>query len=156
MSSAPTDKEPVDTLSRKLRQLYELVLKAERNFVPSTGGLTLLDSLLNDPGWAWLRPLSTLTAEMDHALAQSGELLTHERAAAAAHARGLLFGEGDLTNVEFLTRYRSLLQTDPALASAHGELKQLLRSFPQEPVNESERLHARHQWAMRCKHRMLP
>jgi hypothetical protein len=143
----------LDAVSRKLQQLYSLVLRTERSVSPSPGGLALLDSLMKDPAWAWLRPLSALVAEIDHALAQSGEVAVHEQGAAAAHVRGLLFGDSDLRNEEFLKRYRPLLQLDPELASVHGELRQLLKAFPQEPENESERLHARHQWAMRCKHR---
>jgi hypothetical protein len=67
--------------------------------------------------------------------------------------RGLLSGEGDLLNEQFLVRYRPLLQANPALASAHGELKGMLKALPAESENEAERLHARHQWNMKCRHR---
>ncbi len=143
----------LEEVSRKLQTLYSAVLTAERRFAPSGAGLDLLDRLMNDPAWAWLRPLSALIAEVDHALAQPLELSPAEGAAAAAHVRGLIFGEGDLADPEFLTHYRSLLQLDHALASTHGELRKLLKAVPDESPNESERLHARHQWAMRCKHR---
>jgi len=143
----------LEDVSRKLQQLYAAVLHAERRFAPSGAGLELLDRLMNDPTWAWLRPLSTLIAEVDHALAQDAELSELEGAAAAAHIRGLIFGEGDTVDQEFLTHYRSLLQLDHALASTHGELRALLKKLPEESPNESERLHARHQWAMRRKHR---
>jgi hypothetical protein len=139
----------LEDVSRKLQQLYAAVLKAERRFAPSGAGLELLDRLMNDPAWAWLRPLSTLIAEVDHALAQDAELSEMEGAAAAAHIRGLVFGEGIQVDDRFLTHYRSLLQLDPALASTHGELRALLKKLPEESPNESERLHARHQWAMR-------
>ena len=143
----------LEEVSRKLQALYSAVLTAERRFAPSGAGLELLDRLVNDPAWSWLRPLSSLIAEVDHALAQPGELSSAERAAAAAHIRGLIFGEGDLVDPVFLPHYRSLLQLDPALASTHGELRKLVKALPDESLNESERLHARHQWAMRCKHR---
>ena len=146
-------KAALDAVSRKLQELYGAVLSAERRFAPSGAGLELLDRLMNDPAWAWLRPLSSLIAEVDHALAQDAELSAMEGAAAAAHIRGLLFGEGDLVDNEFLTHYRSLLQLDHKLASTHGELRALVRKLPDESPNESERLHARHQWAMRRKHR---
>jgi hypothetical protein len=143
----------LEDVSRKLQDLYGAVLSAERRFAPSGAGLELLDRLMNDPAWAWLRPLSSLIAEVDHALAQDAELSAMEGAAAAAHIRGLLFGEGDLLDNEFLTHYRSLLQLDHKLASTHGELRVLVKKLPDESPNESERLHARHQWAMRRKHR---
>jgi hypothetical protein len=91
---------------------------------------------------------------MDHVLAQKDVPTPGEGAAVAAHVRGLLFGDGDLIDDKFLARYRPLLQHDPHLASLHGELRTLLKSLPTEPANEAERLHARHQWAMRCKHRL--
>lgn len=146
-------KAALEQVSRKLRELHAAVLNAERRFAPSGAGLALLDRLMNDPAWAWLRPLSSLIAEVDHALAQDAELSAMEGAAAAAHIRGLIFGEGDLTDDAFLTHYRSLLQLDHTLASTHGELRGLLKMLPDESPNESERLHARHQWAMRRKHR---
>jgi hypothetical protein len=146
-------KAALENVSRKLQQLFAATLNAERRFAPSGAGLELLDRLMNDPAWAWLRPLSTLISEVDHALAQDAELSELEGAAAAAHIRGLIFGEGDQVDTEFLTHYRSLLQLDPALASTHGELRALLKTLPAESPNESERLHARHQWAMRRKHR---
>jgi hypothetical protein len=146
-------KAALENVSRKLQQLFAATLNAERRFAPSGAGLELLDRLMNDPAWAWLRPLSTLISEVDHALAQDAELSELEGAAAAAHIRGLIFGEGDQIDTEFLTHYRSLLQLDHALASTHGELRALLKPLPAESPNESERLHARHQWAMRRKHR---
>src|SRR5262249_40233980 len=146
-------KAALEDVSRKLQQLYSAVLKAERRFAPSGAGLELLDRLMNDPAWAWLRPLSTLISEVDHALAQDAAMSDLEGAAAAAHIRGLVFGEGDQVDNEFLTRYRSLLQLDHELASTHGQLRALLKELPAESPNESERLHARHQWAMRRKHR---
>jgi hypothetical protein len=146
-------KAALEDVSRKLQQLFAATLNAERRFAPSGAGLELLDRLMNDPAWAWLRPLSKLISEVDHALAQDADLSEMEGAAAAAHIRGLVFGEGDQVDTEFLTHYRSLLQLDHALAGTHGELRALLKTLPAESPNESERLHARHQWAMRRKHR---
>lgn len=141
-------------LSRKLQQLYSHLLEAEREFQPSLAGLELLDRLVNDPAWAWLRPLSALIADIDHVLAQQQPPTEYDRAVVAGHLRGLLAGEGDLQNEQFLKRYRELLQMNLSLASAHGELKGMLRTLPEEAADEAERLHARHQWNMRCKHRI--
>jgi hypothetical protein len=140
-------------LNRLLQQLHSHILDTERQSNPGIAGAALLDRLLNDPDWAWLRGLSSLMAEIDHVLAQREAPSEADRAVAAAHIRGLLFGQGDLSNETFLARYRPLLQLNPSLASVHGELKALLNRQPLEPENESERLHARHQWAVRCRHR---
>lgn len=155
MSHPPaTATAELELLSRKLQQLYSHLLEAEREFQPPLAALELLDRLVNDPAWAWLRPLSSLIADIDHVLAQDSPPTSHDRAVVAGHLRGLLAGEGDLQNEQFLSHYRALLQTSLSLASAHGELKALLRTLPAESEDESERLHARHQWAMRCKHRI--
>lgn len=155
MAHPPADATAqLELLSRKLQQLYSHLLQAEREFQPPLAALELLDRLVNDPAWAWLRPLSALIADIDHVLAQDHPPSEHDRAVVAGQLRGLITGEGDLQNEQFLSRYRSLLQMNLSLASAHGELKGLLRALPAEPEDESERLHARHQWAMRCKHRI--
>lgn len=155
MAHPPTDATAeLELLSSKLQQLYSHLLQAEREFQPPLAALELLDRLVNDPAWAWLRPLSTLIADIDHVLAQDHPPSEHDRAVVAGQLRGLITGEGDLQNEQFLSRYRPLLQLNLSLASAHGELKGLLRALPAEPEDESERLHARHQWAMRCKHRV--
>jgi hypothetical protein len=140
-------------IASKLHELFALTLKAERRFHPELGGFPLLDKLMNDPEWQWLRPLSTLLADIDHALAQKEELTTHEHALAATHVRGLVFNAGEFIDEKFLEHYRPLLQLSPELASAHGELKALLKDSPLQPEDESARLHARHTWAMRLGHR---
>jgi len=153
--SVTTD-EQLRALSGKLQDLHAHALDVVRELNPSVNPGTLLDRLVNDPQWAWLRSLSALIADIDHVLAQKQPLDDRDRAVVAAHARGMLYGEGELVNGEFLDRYRPLLQMSPSLASVHGEVKGLLRRFPAESENESERLHARHTWAMRCKHHAAP
>ena len=146
--------EQLETLSQALRQLHSLVLQAEKTFHPPTAGLELLDRLVRDPAWAWLRPLSALIADIDHVLAEQQPPTEYDLAVAAAHVRELLAGHGDAQNAQFLERYRGLLQLSPELASMHGELKGLLKTAPAESADEADRLHRRHQWAMRCKHQM--
>jgi hypothetical protein len=151
---ANDNKAKLAALSEALQRLHGQVLQAERDIVDQPGGLALLDKLVNDPQWAWLRPLSKLIADVDHVSAHAEAPGPAEHAVAAAHVRGLVFGEGaELRHDGFLDHYRPLLQTDPALASTHGELRRLVREFPAEPENESERLHARHAWATRFKQR---
>ena len=143
----------IEQLSRKLQALYALILETERTFHPEASGVALLDKLLNDPAWAWLRPLSLLTAEIDHVLHETQAPTQYDHAIVASHIRGLLFGDGDLHNEAFLERYRPLLQLNPELAGAHGELRALVKAAPSESADEAERLHARHRWSMRAKHK---
>ena len=149
MSSLRQDLEAV---SRALQALHKQVLEAEGAYLPGRSSLELLDRLLNDPGWAWLRALSSLITDLDEALAKDPDVTPDEAAAAAAHVRALVFGLGEPRDESFLNHYRPLLQQNAALASAHGELKRLIDALPPESQSTSEKLHARHVWAMRCKH----
>jgi hypothetical protein len=142
----------LQAVSHALLEVHKQVLEAQAQYVPGLQGLALLDRLINDPEWAWLRALSRLIADIDEALAKDTDLTPGEAAAAAAHARALVFGLGEPRDEKFLSRYRQLLQQHAELASAHGDLKRLIDAMPPEPENASEKLHARHVWAMRCKH----
>lgn len=151
---------PVDSLeaiSRRLQQLHALLLETEKQFHPGLSPLSLLDRLMNDPAWAWLRALSALISDIDHVLAQAQAPTQFDLAVVAAHARALLAGEGDMVESQatygaFRERYHALLQMNPALVSMHGQMKALLKAAPSETDDEAERLHARHQWAERCRH----
>jgi hypothetical protein len=151
-----TPAQQLESLSRKLRNLHSYALEQEKAFHPPMSQLELLDKLLHDPEWAWLRPLSGLMADIDEVLAAEQAPTQYDYMVAAAHARELLTGSGATPHTDFLQRYRGLLQLSPELASMHGETRALLQSAPSESENEAERLHHRHQWAMRCKHRGLP
>lgn len=138
--------------SRALSSLLGVVIAVERRFGSEQSPLALLRQITEDPEWQWLRPLYQLIADIDHA-AHDGDLPATEVAAIGGHARTLLSGVGAPIEQAFLDRYRALLQTDPEVAIAHSAALQSLRKLPAEPESEAERLHARHQWAMRCKHR---
>ena len=138
--------------SRALSSLLGVVIAVERRFGSEQSPLALLRQITEDPEWQWLRPLYQLIADIDHA-AHDGDLPATEVAAIGGHARALLSGVGAPIEQAFLDRYRALLQTDPEVASAHSAALQALRKLPPEPESEAERLHARHQWTMRYKHR---
>lgn len=138
--------------SRALSSLLGVVIAVERRFGAQQSPLALLRQITEDPEWQWLRPLYQLIADIDHA-AHDGDLPATEVAAIGGHAVALLSGVGAPIEQQFLERYRALLQTDPEVAIAHSAALQALRKLPPEPESEAERLHARHQWAMRCKHR---
>jgi hypothetical protein len=146
----------IEALSRTLRRLHAATLTAEKQFHPVMGELEFLDRLLKDPAWAWLRALSALIADMDHVLAQDEPPTEYDVAVAAGHVRELLDGTGAANAAAFVEHYRPLLQLSPELVSVHGELKSWLKNAPVEPVDEAERLHHRHQWVMRLKHRTHP
>jgi hypothetical protein len=125
-------RQDLEAVSLGLQALHKQILEAEGAHLPGRSPLELLDRLVNDPGWAWLRAVSKLNADLDEALAKDTAVTASDAAAAAGHVRALVFGLGEPRNEAFLSRYRPL---------------------PPEPENASERLHARHVWAMRCKHK---
>ena len=144
--------QALEDASRALRGLLGVVIAVERKFGSQQSPLALLRQIMEDPEWEWLRPLYQLIADVDHALHEDDLPLT-EAAAVGAHALALLSGVGAPVEQAFLDRYRALLQTDPEVAIAHSAALQAIRKLPPEADSEAERLHARHQWAMRCKHR---
>ncbi len=138
--------EALRTASAALQTVLGALLEAERRFELPASPLERLQQITNDPEWEWLQPLYRLIADVDHALAYAHDLPASESAAIGAHARELLAGGGGPAEQRFLEHYRALLQTDPALAMAHAAALRALRALPPEASNESERLHARHQW----------
>ena len=151
--NAVTVRPPLDALSARLRELHSHALAAAGEGGAATAGFALFERLINDPEWAWLRPLSALMADIDQVTSEPQPACADLEAAAAAQVRGLLFGDGELSQPAFLERYRPLLQRHSALASTHGELRRLLRAFPLGAAGESERLRARQHWAARCQPR---
>jgi hypothetical protein len=142
----------LDDASRALRALLGVIIAVERRFGSQQSPLALLRQIMEDPQWEWLRPLYQLIADVDHAI-HDGDLPATEVAAIGAHAQSLLSGVGVAVEQAFLERYRALLQTDPEVAIAHSAALQAIRKLPPESDNEAERLHAHHQWVMRCEHR---
>jgi hypothetical protein len=130
--------------STALQGVLGALLEAERQFQPPASPLERLQQITTSPEWAWLQPLYRLIADLDHALAYAKDLPASEAAAIGAHARELL--SGGAGEQAFLDHYRALLQTDPAVAIAHAAALRALQALPPEPTNQSEKLHARHQW----------
>jgi hypothetical protein len=152
-SSRPAYLADLDAASTALRDVLGAIIRTERLFGPAASPLELLKQITSSLEWAWLQPLYQLIADVDHAM-HTDELPASEVAAIGAHARALLSGHGAPVEQHFLDRYRALLQTNPEIAIAHGAALQALRKLPPEPETEGDRLHARHQWAMRLKHRV--
>ncbi|MGO9803768.1 MAG: hypothetical protein ACLPTM_08730 [Steroidobacteraceae bacterium] len=148
--------ESLQAASAALQTVLGALLEAERRLAPPASPLERLQQITTDPAWAWLQALTGLIADVDHALAYVRDLPESEAAAIGAHARELLSGGGGPTEQQFLEHYRGLLQTDPAVAMAHAGALRALGTLPPEAGNQSERLHARHQWNERRRFLRLP
>ena len=129
-----------------LQGVLAALLEAESHFQPPASPVERLQQITTSPEWAWLQPLYRLIADLDHTLAHAQDLPASESAAIGGHARELLTGPSAPPEQAFLEHYRALLQTDPAVAMAHAAALRALQALPPESVNQSERLHARHQW----------
>jgi hypothetical protein len=146
MSSEHPWLESLRAASAALQGVLGALLEAERRLAPPASPLERLQQITTSPEWAWLQPLYRLIADLDHALAYAKDLPASEAAAIGAHARELLSGGGVPAEQAFLEHYRALLQSDPKVAMAHAAALRALQALPPEAANQSERLHARHQW----------
>ena len=142
--------------STALQAVLGAVLEAERRFEPPASPLERLRQITTSPEWEWLQPLYRLIADIDHALAYANDLPASETAAIGAHARELLSGTGAPAEQAFSEHYRALLQADPAVTIAHAAALRTLQALPPESTNQSEKLHARHQWNERRRYLRTP
>ena len=125
-----TPREDLESISRALQDLHRRILEAEGAFLPGRPAVALLDRLIHDSEWAWLRPVSQLITDLDESLAGKHGVTTIDAQAAAVRVRALVFGVGEPQDAQFLERYRPLLQESASLASAHGELKRRIEALP--------------------------
>ena len=112
-----------------LLHLHKTLLDAERErYVRERGPIDgpghALKLVLNDPFFAWLRPVSSLVVQIDERLADNAPLGQTEAGALMDQARSLLQGDGGSTS--FHERYQHALQTLPEVVVAHGQVAGLL------------------------------
>jgi hypothetical protein len=119
----------VGELRHALLRLHKALLDDERaRYEKARGGVessgALLQLVLNDEWFAYLRPLSSLVVQMDELL-DADEASEREAGALVALARELLTfdekGEGGLGE-----RYRAALQRAPEVVMAHAAVVRLL------------------------------
>lgn len=108
-----------------LLHLHKKLLDSERaayehdvSKIHSSGHL--LELVLNDPAFAWLRELSQLVVVIDEALDAEEPVTPAEADRMIARARGLLTASE--TGDDFQRRYYEAFQRDPGTVIAHGEM----------------------------------
>lgn len=109
---------------RGLMRLHKALIDAERvEWERSRGPVTntqLLQALIEEPFFAWLRPFSGLIVEIDEALAGETEVSEAGARDFAEQARALVdVDEGDEPTVN---RYDLVCRRDPSVLIAHVEL----------------------------------
>lgn len=127
----PLDKEQLAKLRdlrNRLLHLHKVLLEMERaNFERKSGRVTageLLQLLLNDPQFAWLRVISAFVVEIDEALNGEEPLTVDAFENFLSQARLLLTSA---SNEEFKTKYEDAMQREASVVVAHSNVMQLLR-----------------------------
>ncbi|HEX3097744.1 MAG TPA: hypothetical protein VHQ02_08505 [Usitatibacter sp.] len=119
----------LEALREALVELHKAILEAqkiayerEHGRVESRG--ELLQLVVRDPQFAWIRALSALIAELDEWAESDRESREGEIAAVVRALRTLIQPDG--TNAEFTTRYWPLLESAPDALVAHVRLWRLI------------------------------
>jgi len=130
-------KSPPEAHRKRLIELREALLRLSKTLIESErvgyeqtiGKISspnhFLQLVMNDPWFAWLRPLSQLIVAMDEALDAKEPLTGTEAEILVKQARDLLVvaesGEG------FSHHYFIALQRDPDVVLAHAETVKILK-----------------------------
>ena len=111
-----------------LLRLHKALLEMERiNFEERFGRVNsgeLLQLVINDAQFGWLRKISALVVEIDEILDDDEPATLSDFKDLISQARLLLTSPG---SEEFKTKYQSALQREPAVVMAHANLMQVLR-----------------------------
>jgi hypothetical protein len=122
--------ELVTEVAESLKELHRALLDAvrdeyERTRSPIGGAAALYQLVVEDPFFAWLRPMSQLMADVDELL-DGGRIPIPEEAKVAARSVQRLISPPEGSDGQFWSRYSPLLQ-DVRVVVAHARLKQALR-----------------------------
>jgi len=123
----------LNDLRQALLRLHKTLLDWERAGYERIHGRQssndLLNVLLNDPQFAWLRPISQLIVRIDELLADKTPPMRNDVDAVVAQVKGLTSpnAEGNV----YERRYDTVLQENPDAVFAHRDVLKLLK-----PKNE--------------------
>jgi hypothetical protein len=116
-------------LRGKLLHLHKALLDMERADHEKEFGRVnsgeLLQLVINDAQFGWLRMISALVVEIDETLNAEEPATSDDFNDVMRQARRLFAAN---ENESFTTRYQSALQREPAVVMAHSAVMQLLRA----------------------------
>ena len=119
-------------LRQALLKLHKTMLDWERTSYDRVHGRTtgsaLLQAILNDPQFAWLRPLSELIVRIDELLEGDVPDMPGEAALIVAQARKLV-SPGD-QGAPYAERYQAALQESPDAVFAHRDVALVFKNHP--------------------------
>ncbi|MFL9454054.1 MULTISPECIES: hypothetical protein [Nostocales] len=115
-------------LRGKLLDLHKILLDAERTTYEQVRGRVsrgeLLQLLISNEQFAWLRNISMLVVEIDEALNADEPITLEDAQSLLDSARQLLTPAEDGNTFE--KKYYDSLQSEPDVALAHAEITQIL------------------------------
>jgi hypothetical protein len=129
-----SNRQRLENARRGLLHVHRALIETERKRYEREFGRvensgTLLQLILHDPWFQWLRPISELIVQIDDWLDQD-----HASAPGSPDLAEILLAQvrdrlmPDAEGADFQRRYLRLLQEDPAVAVAHAEVRQLVNS----------------------------
>ena len=120
----------LEALHPRLLKLHKTLLDHERvQYEKLFGKVTsqvLLQLLLSDQWFAWLRPLSQLIVRIDEALDKGSATGTATEAIAILDYTNGLLRASEKGNL-FASSYFTALQGEPAVVMAHAEVRKILK-----------------------------
>ncbi|HMP02521.1 MAG TPA: hypothetical protein PKD86_11215 [Gemmatales bacterium] len=126
----------LDPLRSELLELHRLLIEAERQdyeraFGPVAGPGALLQLLIDDPWFSWLRPFAQLIVRIDESLEVPEPISVAEARSFLAEAWALLAPAEQ--GLEHQRRYYQHLQDQTPIVMAHGNLKRFLVAQGMKP-----------------------
>jgi len=117
-------------LSQRLLRLHKILLDQQRaeynsDHVPPSSSTELLNLVLNDPAFAWLRTLSALIVQVDDLVSADPVATEADAVALRDKAHGLLRPANAHTPTDFTRRYQEALQSSPDAVMAHAHVMAL-------------------------------
>ena len=125
-------RDRLQQLRTRLLRLHSVLLERERDAHERAHGRStpheLLQLLLTDPGFEWLRALSRMVTRIDTVLEAPEPVTETALAAFLREAERLLRSSN---GGAFGVKYREALQDSPAAVMAHADV---VKMFPRRPV----------------------
>jgi hypothetical protein len=124
-----------EAMSKTLRELHRVLLHVargnyERDHGPISNPAQFLQLLTGDEYFAWLRPLSTLMADIDHIGGLDAGSRNEVAKCVRAAVEGLIVPAGQARAEAFAATYLPLLPDQPEVVMAHAQVRQATRRWP--------------------------
>ena len=127
-----TERDRLRELNVRLTRLHKLLLDRERRAYERQHGVVnphaLLQLVLHDARFAWLRSLSMVMAQIDAAV-DAEDAISGEDVQRAFREVYRLLKSGD--SGTFQEKYRDALQDSPDIVMAHAAVSEMLRGLVQ-------------------------